>query len=204
MHVSGDKHFKITEKGIDPSKPGEWAVEEEFQKRLEPPMGGQPVVFTNVKTMEHCISNQAHILGFAVTYHNTQAHYNLFRPNKCLRVSCNVREPPEQRFSRYNQWISGLALRDAFGFGSDEQEEEDESARAKKRRRTNRQQAMYVGWHSDCELSYGRPTGWYQRHRFKEEHPYWEHSGDGASLPAKVPSHLEKRERKESQERWQR
>ena len=67
-------------KGIDPLQPGQWKTEPELMRRLKPPdhvhIDG---AYTNVSdTCEECVSSQAHVVGFAISYHDYKTHKAYF------------------------------------------------------------------------------------------------------------------------------
>ena len=70
-------------KNIDPEKPGEWRFEQELQQRLAAQPGHSTEPYANISdTLEQCISSNAHVLGFAVTYHDYQTHNSYYGKRK--------------------------------------------------------------------------------------------------------------------------
>ena len=67
------------DKGIDPTLPGQWEVERDLQRRLAVP-DRHSGSYTNVSnTTEQCISGHAHVIGFAVSYHDYQTHKSYYQ-----------------------------------------------------------------------------------------------------------------------------
>ena len=71
-------------KGIDPLQPGQWKQEAALQRRLAPPNNEKrDIVYTNISnTLEQCISSQAHVVGFAISYHDYQTHNSYYGTKK--------------------------------------------------------------------------------------------------------------------------
>ena len=71
-------------KGIDPLQPGQWKQEAALQRRLAPPDNEKrDIVYTNISnTLEQCISSQAHVVGFAISYHDYPTHNSYYGNNR--------------------------------------------------------------------------------------------------------------------------
>ena len=71
-------------KGIDPTQAGQWKLEAALQRRLAPPDNeNRHIVYTNISnTLEQCISSQAHVVGFAISYHDYQTHNSYYGTKK--------------------------------------------------------------------------------------------------------------------------
>ena len=79
-------------KGIDPLQPGQWKTEPKLMRRPKPP-GHVHIdgAYTNISnTCEQCISNQAHVLGFAVSYHDYQTHNSYYGKTEGIRKNTST------------------------------------------------------------------------------------------------------------------
>ena len=78
-------NFSMKEhKGIDPTQPRQWKREAALQRRLAPPNNEKRhIVYTNISnTLEQCISSQAHVVGFAISYHDYLTHNSYYGTKK--------------------------------------------------------------------------------------------------------------------------
>ena len=97
-----------THKGIDPLQPGQWKMEPELQRRLVP-QEHNAASYTNISdTCDHCTSSQAHVLGFAVTYHDYQTHNSYYGKARTTKRKKNIYlgwiEDCELRVGRPSEW----------------------------------------------------------------------------------------------------
>ena len=77
----------IEHKSINPLQPGQWKTEPELMRRLEPP-GHVHIdgAYTNVSdTCEECVSSQAHVVGFAISYHDYKTHKTYLKKPDSMR-----------------------------------------------------------------------------------------------------------------------